>query len=110
MYCFFKGYYYLFCLADLVNNHKSLVLRGLQDIENKLNQAEVKLLTAKNNFEVAKSKAKEIRNQGSILSSQTKKSILLEVEEEIKRLQALSLAFVRLEEDNSVSEMVRLCF
>lgn len=91
----------------MINNHKSLVLRGLQDIENKLNQAEVKLLTAKNNLEAAKSKAVEIRSQGALLSSQTKNSILLEVDEDIKRLQALSLAFIRLEEDNSVSEMVR---
>lgn len=94
-------------MADLISNHKSFVLKGLQDIENKLNQAEVKLLTAKNNFEAAKSKAKEIRSQGNLLSLQTKKSILLEVDEDIKRLQSLSLAFIRLEEENSVSEMVR---
>ena len=97
-------------MTDLINNHKSIILKGLQEIEARLNQAEIKVLTAKNNFEMAKLKANEIRSQGSLISSQTKKTILIEVEEEIKRLQALSLAFVRLEEDNSVSEMVRLFY
>jgi F0F1-type ATP synthase membrane subunit b/b' len=85
-----------------------LVLRSLQEAQNKLKEAEASLLTAKNNFQLAKEKAEEIRNQSVLLSSQTKKSLLLEIEDDIKRLQSSGLAVIRLEEEKSVSEMLRL--
>jgi hypothetical protein len=63
------------------------------------------LLTAKNNFQLSKEKADDIRKQSILLSSQTKKTLLLEIEEDVKRLQSSGLAVIRLEEEKSVSEM-----
>lgn len=86
-------------------NHKSFIVKSLQEVEDKLNQAEKNLASARNNFQLAKLKAEEIRNRSILLSSQTKKGLLLETDDDIKRLQALSLDIVRLEEENSVSEI-----
>lgn len=78
----------------------------MQDVENRLNQAAVNLAAAKTNFEVSKTKADSIRNQAVLVSSQTKNNLLLDVENDIKRLRSLSLTVIRIEEDKSVSEMV----
>lgn len=59
---------------------------------------------------MAKEKAEDIRNQSILLSLQTKKSLLLDIEEDVKRLQSSGLAVISLEEEKSVSEMFWLNF
>lgn len=93
-------------LSDLIKNRKDNILRNLQDADNKLKEAEESLAFAKKNFEAAKSKAEQIRNQGIILSNQTSKSLLDAVEEDIKRLKALNLSTIRFEEEKSINEVV----
>lgn len=61
---------------------------------------------AKKNFESAKSKAEQIRNQGITLSNQTSKTLLDAVEEDIKRLKASNLSTIRFEEEKSINEVV----
>lgn len=65
---------------------------------------------AKSNFETSKVKATEIRNQAVLLSSQAKSNLLLDVENDIKRLKSVSLSIIRIEEDKSVNEMVGFLF
>jgi F0F1-type ATP synthase membrane subunit b/b' len=102
----YKGFFILLLLSDLVESHKSLIVKSLQDVESRLTQAELNLSAARNNLETSKLKSQEIRNQAFLLSSQTKTSLLLEAENDIKRLKSLSLTVIRIEEDKSVSEMV----
>lgn len=92
----------------MIQGHKSLIVRSLQEVENKLIQAEENLALARSNFDTSKLKAEEIRNQTIFLSSQMKSNLLLEVENDIKRLKSLSLTIIHIEEDKSVSEMVRV--
>lgn len=80
-------------------------MRNLQEAENKFKEAEENLSFAKKNFEIAKSKAEQIRNQGTILSTQTAKSILEAIEEDIKRFKSANLSIIKLEEEKSISQL-----
>jgi len=98
--------FFLLLLSELIESHKALIVKTLQDVENRLNQADLNLAAAQNNFEISKLKAEEIRNQVILLSSQTKNSLLSEIDADINRLKSLSLTIIRIEEDRSLSEMV----
>nr|YP_009144904.1 ATPase subunit I [Euglenaria anabaena]AKJ83351.1 ATPase subunit I [Euglenaria anabaena] len=98
-------YYGRAALGDLIKGRKDSILKSLQDADNKLREAEENLLFAKKNFESAKTKAEQIRNQGVLLSSQTSKSVLSAVEEDIKRLKASNLSTIRFEEEKSINEV-----
>lgn len=62
---------------------------------------------AKKNFEIAKTKAEQIRTQGATLSNQTTKLLLDSVEEDIKRLKLVNLSTIRLEEEKSIGELCK---
>jgi hypothetical protein len=64
------------------------------------------LLFAQKNFEIAQLKAKEIRDQSSVVSKQTYKNLLNVVDEDIKRLKISNLSFIKFEEEKSISEVV----
>lgn len=100
------GGYFLSHLSDLLKSRKDLILRNLQDADNKLREAQENLSFAKKNFDTAQVKAEQIRNQGLILSSQTSKTLLDSVEEDIKRLKTSSLSTIRFEEEKSINEVV----
>lgn len=100
-----KGFV-LLLLSDLIENHKTLIVKTLQDLEDRVNQAVLNLSVAQNNFEASKLKAQDIRNQVILVSSQTKSALLSDIEVDIKRLKSLSLSIIRIEEDRSLSEMV----
>jgi hypothetical protein len=78
----------------------------LQDTEAKLIQAKKNLSFAVTNFENAKVKAEEIRNQGSIISSKTIKTLLENIDRDIQRLQMVSLSVVNFEQEKSINEVV----
>lgn len=61
---------------------------------------------AKENFELAKSRSEQIRNQGLVVAAQTAKTLLDTVEEDIKRLRASNLSAIRFEEEKSINEVV----
>lgn len=92
-------------LADLINSRKDLILKNLQDADSKFRQAEENLLFAQKNFEIAQLKAKEIRDQSSVVSKQTYKNLLNVVDEDIKRLKISNLSFIKFEEEKSISEV-----
>lgn len=54
---------------------------------------------------MAKNKADQIRQQGSILSIQTTKTLLEAVDEDIKRLKNVNLSTIRMEEEKSINEV-----
>lgn len=60
---------------------------------------------AKENFELAKSRSEQIRNQGLVVAAQTAKTLLDTVEEDIKRLRASNLSAIRFEEEKSINEV-----
>lgn len=64
------------------------------------------MLFAQKNFEIAQLKAKEIRDQSSVVSMQTSKNLLNIVDEDIKRLKISNLSFIKFEEEKSISEVV----
>jgi F-type H+-transporting ATPase subunit b len=92
-------------LSNLLQNRKDLILKSLKDADNKLLEAEEVLSLAKKNFEVAKVKAYQIRNQGILLSNQTSKSLLNSVQEDIKRLTLYNISSVKFEEEKSINEL-----
>jgi len=98
-------YYGKAALGDIIQNRKENILRNLQEAERKLKEAEENLSFAKKNFESAKLKAEQIRNQGSILSSQTAKSLINAVEEDINRLKLSNLSLIKLEEEKSINDI-----
>nr|YP_010700237.1 ATP synthase CF0 subunit I [Euglena deses]WCH63381.1 ATP synthase CF0 subunit I [Euglena deses] len=98
-------YYGRIAFVEIIKNRKDIILKNLQDAENKFREAEENLAFAKKNFETAKNKAEQIRNQGSILSTQTAKTLLESVEENIKRLKLVNLSTIKLEEEKSINEV-----
>nr|AJF36619.1 ATPase subunit I [Strombomonas acuminata] len=98
-------YYGRIVLSDLISNRKEVVLKSLQEADNKLREAEENLVFAKKNFEMAKVKSEQIRSQSLLLANQTSQSMLNAVEEDIKRLKVANLAAVRFEEEKSINEV-----
>lgn len=101
----FKKRLNLLSLGDSIKSRKETILKNLQDADNKFKEAEENLSFAKKNFESAKLKAEQIRNQGNLLSLQTTKALLEAVEEDIKRLKISNLAIIKLEEEKSINEI-----
>jgi F-type H+-transporting ATPase subunit b len=92
-------------LTDLLKTRKDVILKSLQDADNKLREAEEILLIAKNNFETSKLKADQIRIQGNFLSKQTSESLLNGIGEDIKRLKSSNVSTILFEEEKSISEI-----
>lgn len=90
----------------MIKSRKDIILRNLQDADNKLREAEENLLFAKQNFEIAQSKAEQIRSQGNLVSVQTSENLLSIIDEDIKRLKISNLSSIRFEEEKSISEVV----
>ena len=96
-------YYGRSFLIDLLKNRKDAILKSLQDADNKLREAEEILALAKNNFEKSKLKANQIKLQGNILATQTSKSLLDAIEEDIKRLISSNRSLLKFEEEKSIN-------
>lgn len=93
-------------LSDIIKNRKESILRNLQEADNKFKEASENLEFAKNQFEIAKTKAEQIRKQGFSIASQTSKKLIESVEEDIKRLKETSLSIMKIEEEKSIGEVV----
>jgi F0F1-type ATP synthase membrane subunit b/b' len=106
LYCFGEVIYFLSHLGDLIKSRKDNILKSLQDADNKFREAEENLAFSKKNFELAKSKAEQIRSQGLIVSAQTVKTLLDSIDDDIKRLKASNIAMIHFEEEKSVNEVV----
>lgn len=102
---FFRGSNFLSLLGDVIKNRKETIIKSLQDLENKVNESEEILALAKANLEKAKLKAEQIREQAESLSSQTSKSILTAIDEDIKRLRNVNILTIRVKEKKSLDEI-----
>lgn len=89
----------------MIKSRKESIVKNLQEAEIKFREAEENLIFAKKNFEIAKTKSEQIRDQGHTLSNQTSKFLLEAVEEDIKRLKASNLSTIRMEEEKSINEI-----
>jgi F0F1-type ATP synthase membrane subunit b/b' len=94
-------------LGESLKSRKETILRSLNEAESKFKEAEENLSFAKENFEAAKIKSEQIKQQGLILSEKTFKTLIEAVEEDIKRLKALNLATVKMEEEKSINEICK---
>lgn len=81
-------------------------MKKLQEAENRFLETENSLLIARKNFEIAKSKADEIRNQSLTISKQTYKTILENFENEIKLLNTTNMTVIQSEQEKSINEIV----
>ena len=89
----------------LINLGRESILRNLREAESKFNFAEEELAIARENFENAKLRSEQIRNEGVNLSLQASKLVLNSINEDIKRLKSSNLALIKFEEEKSVAEM-----
>lgn len=92
-------------LSSLLTNRKELILKSLNDAEERFQEATAKLAAAKEQLESAKTKAEEIRAQGLVTAEQGSKNLLERAEEDIKRLEEAKQATIRFEEEKAVNQV-----
>ena len=92
-------------LASLLTNRKEMILKSINDAEERYAEAAAKLADAKEQLELAKTKAEEIRAQGLVTAEQGTKTLLERAEEDIKRLEEAKQATVRFEEEKAVNQV-----
>lgn len=98
-------YYGRVALGNIIKDRKEIITKNLQEADSKFLEAEENLSFAKKNLEIAKTKADQIRQQGTMLSAQTSKSILDSIEDDIRRLKTVNLSSIKMEENKSISEV-----
>ena len=74
-------------LKTLLEERKQTILNNLQEASQRAAEAQEKLNQAKAQLEMAKQKAKEIREEGSLRASQEIKSCVLQHEERLSKLE-----------------------
>jgi len=74
-------------LTSILKNRQELIVKSLNDAEERFQEATAKLEAAKAQLEVAKTKAEEIRAQGLVTAKQGSENLLARAEEDIKRLE-----------------------
>lgn len=81
-------------------------MKRLQEAESRFLETENSLIIARKNLEIAKNKADEIRNQSLLLSKQTYKTLLDNIETEVKILTITNMTIIQSEEEKSINEIV----
>lgn len=92
-------------LSDIVKSRRDNILKSIQEAEIRFKEAEDKLLTAKNNLNLALKKSEEIRLQGLNLSKQTKLSLLESFNEDIRRIKNENISILKFEEEKAINEV-----
>nr|YP_009032751.1 ATPase subunit I [Euglenaformis proxima]AGL12017.1 ATPase subunit I [Euglenaformis proxima] len=98
-------YYGRITLGDLIKSRKDIILKNIEEADNKLREATENLVFAKKNLELSILKAEEIKSQSKILATQTTKSLLETLNDDISRLKVANLSFVQFEENKSINEI-----
>lgn len=91
----------------MIQNRRETILKNLEDADNKFLEAQENLKMALKNLEASEIKANQIRSQSTFLANQTYKSLLDNIDEDIKRLEKLNVATIRFEEQKSINEVFR---
>lgn len=89
-------------LRSILKNRQESILKSINDAEVRFQEATQKLASAKEQLEIAKTKAAEIRAQGKVSAEQGAKTLLERAEEDIKRLEETKQATIRVEEEKAV--------
>ena len=92
-------------LTSILKNRQELIVKSLNDAEERFQEATAKLETAKAQLEVAKAKAEEIRAQGLVTAKQGSENLLARAEEDIKRLEETKQTSLRCEEEKAGEEV-----
>jgi len=92
-------------LTSILKNRQEAINKTITDAELRFQEAADKLTKAKEQLEVAKTKAAEIRAQGIVAAEQGSKTLLERAEEDITRLEETKQATIRVEEEKAVSQV-----
>nr|ANA57004.1 CF0 subunit I of ATP synthase [Pyramimonas parkeae] len=92
-------------LTSLLKNRRELILKSLNDAEERYQEAIAKLEKAKAQLETAKTKAEEIRAQSLVTASKGSTNLLERAEEDIKRLEEAKQVSLRFEEEKAIQEV-----
>lgn len=92
-------------LTSILKNRQELIVKSLNDAEERFQEATAKLEAAKAQLEVAKTKAEEIRAQGLVTAKQGSENLLARAEEDIKRLEDTKQTSLRFEEEKAIEEV-----
>jgi F-type H+-transporting ATPase subunit b len=92
-------------LKSLLANRREMILKSITDAEERYADAIAKLNDAKEQLNVANTKAEEIRAQGLVTASKGTANLLARAEEDIKRLEEAKQATIRFEEEKAVNQV-----
>lgn len=92
-------------LRSLLDNRKQIILKNLQEADQRANEAQEKLSEAKAQFELAQKKAVEIKEQSILTAEQEKKQSILQAEQDALRLEELKQETLLFQQQKAVSEI-----
>nr|AEW12933.2 ATPase subunit I [Colacium vesiculosum] len=94
-------------LNDLIKNRRELIIKNLEEADNKFCEAQDNLELALKNLKNAELKASQIKDQSNNLAAQTSKSLLNAVEDDIKRLEKINISTIHIKEQKSLNEVCK---
>lgn len=92
-------------LRSLLANRKQTILSTMQEAEEKAKEAQLQLEEAKQALTNAKSKAEEIRKQSVVAAEKEKNQILLQTEEDAKRLEQTKQEIIQLQQKAALQKL-----
>jgi len=92
-------------LSSLLTERKKKIVQTLQDVENRFQDAQLKLEKAKKNLSEAQAKAKVLQNQSRTTAEETRKNALLRGTLEVTRLEETKKSTLDLEKQKLRNEM-----
>jgi F-type H+-transporting ATPase subunit b len=92
-------------LRSLLDNRKQTILNNLQEADQKAKEAEEKLTKARAQLELAKKKAIEIREQGTLTAEQEKKQAIRQTQEDVSRLEEIKQETIRFQQQKAISQV-----
>lgn len=94
-------------LRSLLDNRKQTILNNLQEADQKAKEAQEKLNKTKNQLQLAKTKANEIRKQGIVTAEQEKKQCIAQTEQDASRLEEIKQETIRFQQQKAISQISR---
>jgi F-type H+-transporting ATPase subunit b len=92
-------------LRSLLDNRKQIILNNLQEADQKAKEAEEKLTKARAQLDLAKKKAIEIREQGTLTAEQEKKQSIRQTQEDLSRLEEIKQETIRFQQQKAISQV-----
>ena len=92
-------------LSSLLTERKRKIVQTLQDVENRFQDAQLKLEKAKKNLSEAQAKAKVLQSQSRTTAEETRKNSLLRGTFEVTRLEETKKSTLDLEKQKLRNEM-----